>query len=130
MVFDFKKPSGKRIYEKYENGSFFIFLSDGVSEEKIELSKLAEEREEERNAYLGFSADEILDSGEDILAKKLLSDGDPVYSEVKCAMPKITEGAYAFLGGVASWSGVTVNPDGSVIPQQTGRDREPKPISY
>lgn len=128
MVFDFKKPSGKRIYEKYENGSFFIFLSDGVSEEKIELYKLAEEREEERNAYLGFSADEVLDSGEDILAKKLLSDGDPVYSEVKRAMPKLIEGAYAFLGGVASWSGVTVNPDGSVIPQQTGRDRTPNPM--
>lgn len=126
MIFDFKKPSGKRIFEKYENGSFWLCLSDGEIDEELLLYKLAFEAEEKRNIYFGLKSEELLASGKDLLSEKLITYGDPVYSEVKSAMPKIEEGAYAFLGGVASWSGVTVNPDGSIIPQQTGRDRTPK----
>ena len=127
-VCSFKRPSGTSLCELILDGEFVFSLSKSGKTWKIPLYRIGEEDREERNLYLGHTLDEVLASGKDILGEALMRCGDPEYSEVKGAMPKITEKAYAFLGGPSSWAGVTVNADGVVIPQESGRDRNPKPI--
>lgn len=127
-VFEFKRPSGIVLKEVFCDGGFQFYLFMGGEERKICLYKVENEDIEERNLFLGYTAEEVLASGRDILGEKLCANGDPEYSEVKKVMPKITDKAYAFLGGPASWAGVTVEPSGEIIHQASGRDREPKPI--
>ena len=129
MVFEFKrKNSSIALREKLERDGFYFELVKDEVKRRILLYKLIEEEEDARDPYLGYTLSEVMNSGEDLLAKKLCEKGEPDFSEVKKALPKIEEGAYAFLGGPASWAGVTVEPDGSVVHQLSGRDREPRAI--
>ena len=127
-IFEYKRPSGVILAEHYLDGRFFFKLKNGDEERELSMYSLDAECEEVRNVYLGHTKEEVLASGRDILGEKLLSNGDPEYSEVKKALPIITDNQFAFLGGPASWSGVTILPDGSVVHQASGRDRDPKPI--
>lgn len=128
-VFEYKRPlSDTKLSEYFSDFEFYFELVRGESKQKISLYSLNDGEGEKYEPYLGYSLCEVLNSGRDILGEKLLSGGDPEYSAVKTALPKITKKAYAFLGGPASWAGVTVEPDGSIIHQLSGRDREPKPI--
>ena len=127
-VFEFVRHSGLKLSEFLSDNEFFFRLSDGEAQQKISLYKIDEPSDEVRNLYLGHTMEEVLASGKDLLGEELMRDGDPEYSKVKSAMPIVTQKAYAFLGGPASWSGVTVEPDGSVLNQMSGRDREPRPI--
>ncbi|MBE6645428.1 MAG: hypothetical protein E7612_08650 [Ruminococcaceae bacterium] len=127
-IFTYIKPSGARLSECFDSGKFsFKLCYDGVDKELL-LYDVSDESEEDRELYLGHTAEEILASGRDILGEALTKYGDPEYSEVKRVFPKITEKAFSFLSGPSSWAGVTVNTDGTVFPQLSGRDREPKPI--
>lgn len=127
-VFEFKRPSGVILKEIFDDGEFKLFLSMGDYRKEIALYKVGEEEIDERDLFLGYTVDDVLDSGRDILGEALCKYGDPEYSAVRKVMPKITNNAYAFLGGPASWAGVTVEPNGEIIHQASGRDREPKPI--
>ena len=127
-IFEYKRPSGVILAEHYLDGRFFFKLKNGDEERELSMYSLDAECEEVRDVYLGHTKEEVLASGRDILGEKLLSNGDPEYSEVKKALPIITDNQFAFLGGPASWSGVTILPDGSVVHQASGRDRDPKPI--
>ena len=127
-VFEFRRPSGVTLSEYYSDGKYFFKLNSGASSRELSLYSIIPEPRAERSIYLGHTLDEVLDSGRDILGEALLSGGDPVYSEVKKALPEITENAFAFLGGPASWAGLTVLTDGNIVHQASGRDRTPKPI--
>ena len=127
-VFEFTRPSGAMLCEVLSDSEFIFRLFDGDKTREISLYRIGDDVSEERNVYLGHTKEEILGSGRDLLGEELMRDGDPEYSRVKTVMPKITEKAYAFLGGPASWAGVTVEPDGTVVNQASGRDREPRPI--
>ena len=127
-IFEYIRPSGVSLTE-YAAGKkyYFTLTRDGV-EKELSLYEVDCEQCDERDLYLGHTVEEVLASGRDILGEALTKDGDPEYSAVKGVMPKLTEKTYAFLGGPASWAGATVEPDGSVVIQQSGRDREPKPV--
>ena len=127
-IFEFVRHSGLKLSEHLLDNEFFFQISDGECQHKISLYKIDASLCEERDPYLGHTKEEVLACGRDLLGEELMRDGDPEYSKVKRAMPVITEKAYAFLGGPASWAGVTVEPDGSILNQMSGRDREPRPI--
>ena len=127
-IFNYERRNGVTLTECYENGEFYFVHKSASDERKLTLYPINPEPEFVRTPYLGYTEEEVLSSGKDILARKLLEKGDPVYAEVKRAMPKLQNNVYCFLGGPASWAGVTVTTDGSVIHQASGRDREPAPI--
>ena len=127
-IFTYKRPSGVTLTEYYENGEFYFIHSDGQGEKRLSLYTLESPAPFIRNPWLGHTEEEVLASGEDILAKKLLQNGDPDYIEVKKAMPELVNNVYSFLSGTASWSGVTVLTNGDVIHQASGRNRKPSPI--
>lgn len=127
-IFEYTRPSGVSLAE-YASGKKYLFtLTRNGEAKELSLYEVDDNSTDERDPYLGHTVEEVLSSGRDILGEALTKDGDPEYSAVKRVMPKLTEKTYAFLGGPASWAGVTVEPDGSVVIQQSGRDREPKPV--
>ena len=75
--------------------------------------------------YLGYSLEEITRSGSDLLAQKLLADGEVASSMVNGILPSIEKGRYYFLSGRASWHGLILYPDGRVVPQERESLRNP-----
>lgn len=78
--------------------------------------------------YLGYTPDEIIDSGKDLLARSLFAKGEPSYDDVVGVLPQITEKAYCFIGGPASHASPIVDRMGVIYPQRSGRDRKPAPL--
>jgi hypothetical protein len=78
--------------------------------------------------YLGFSPEQVMDSGHDLLGEKLLNSGQPSLAAVKGIIPSLEEGAYCFLSGGAGWSGFTVSMNGNVYPQLSGLDWNPSAL--
>ena len=116
-LFEYKYGLNNTLSELYENGAFYFEYGDEADRRRLRLYSLTKESKQERDVYLGHTKEEVLSSGRDILGEALLKNGDPVYSEVKLAMPEITEKAYCFLGGPASWAGVTVDTCGRIYYQ-------------
>lgn len=125
-IFEITGKSGEKLREVFSENAFYFEFSNGDKIKSLPLYSLDEKCESERNIYLGYTMEEVLASGRDILGEKLIKDGDPDYSEVKKVMPKIEKSAYCFLGSPASWSGVTVDTMGNIFPQESGRDPNPE----
>ncbi len=109
--------------EYYENGEFTFQYSDGETARTLSLYRIGRPCNEERALYCGYTKDEVLSSGRDLLGESLLKNGDPNYGEVKNALPPLFRNTYAVLGGVASVAGLTVDTDGNVYHQLSGRNR-------
>ena len=113
LVFSHSMRSG--ILKEYcENGEFFFKYENGNLDRRLSLYTILRECEDKITPYLGYTPDEILKSGRDVLGEKLIKNGDPSYREVKSALPPITKGGYIVLGGVVSSSGLTVDDSGNV----------------
>lgn len=121
--------------EHFNSGAWSLHLKTRnavFSFSEYELAGLDRE-DEPRSPWNGASPAEILARGTDVLGCGLLEKGEPSYSEVRRLLPPVTRGAYCFLGGAASWSGVTVNTRGQIFPQDStpqdcGTLRQPPPI--
>ena len=136
-VFEIEKKNGDTLKEYYENGSFAMELSLSGIVKRFSMYHVDDiTKEKALNAFGGHTQEELLDSGRDILAEELLQNGDPDFNEVEKILPPVTDGsfdilcgAYSFLSGRASWSGVMVDTqNGNVYPQTVANDRITSPI--
>ena len=109
--------------EYYRDGKFYFLYRDGSKEWTLPLYEIERPQKPSSEYYLGYTKEELLSSGKDLLAKELLKDGDPDYGRVKAALPPITQNAYTILGGISSVAGLTVDADGVVYHQPSGRNR-------
>ena len=116
-LFEYKYGLHHTLCELYEDEGFYFEYGDEADRRRLKLYSLKAESVPQRNIYLGHTMEEVLASGRDILGEELLKNGDPSYSEVKLVMPEITEKSYCFLGGPASFAGVTVDADGKIYHQ-------------
>lgn len=123
-VFEFKTSTGKTISEFIDNKTFKMIYEDKKGKYELDLYSVDDFKEDERDVYIGYTIDEIIASGKDVLGEYLLRNGESDYSEVKKVLPKITKEAYAFLGGPCSWSGLMVYPDGAIYNQPIRQDRK------
>ena len=114
--------------EFYCNGEFFFKYASAEKEYVLSLYEVTEHTESQRIPYFGYTAEQVLKSGRDILGEILTANGEPSYSEVLSALPPITRNCYVMLGGPVSSSGLTVDPDGKVYNQSSGRDKNPAPV--
>ena len=114
--------------ELYENGEFLFKYTSAGAEYVLSLYGVTERTEPQRTPYLGYTAEQVLKRGRDILGERLTENGEPSYQEVLSALPPITRNCYVMLGGPVSSSGLTVDPDGRVYNQSSGRDKNPAPI--
>ena len=126
-VFEFTRTTGGILTEYGDNSHWWVEYTEHEKTRSAELYEINETiTDYSDKLYLGYTLDEIIDSGRDILGEKLSKNGEISYADVKGILPKITEDAYCFLGGAASHAGVTVDTMGVVFPQLSGRDRTPK----
>ena len=136
-VFEIIKKNGDALAEYYENGSFAMELSVNGKVKRLRMYEVNDlTKDKELNAYGGHMAEELLDSGKDVLGEELLKNGEPDFAKVAKILPPITAGAfdilcgaYSYLSGHASWSGVMVDTqNGNVYPQTVANDRITSPI--
>jgi hypothetical protein len=119
------------IFEKNDvsSGAYYYVQEGGKSGEiaKPDFAALGK-KPDESDLYLGLQLEEILNSGEDLLAQKILSKGEPAMEDVADVLPPLTKRQYAVIGSQASWGKVIVMPNGNIVPQETGNDLRPAPI--
>ena len=136
-VFEIINKNGDALKEYYENGSFTMELSIDGKVKPFSMYQVDDlTKEKELNAYGVYTEKELLDSGRDVLSEELLKNGEPNFKEVEKILPPVTGGAfdilcgaYSFLSGRASWSGVMVDTqNGNVYPQTVANDRITSPI--
>ena len=136
-VFEIENKNGDALREYYDNGSFSMELSCNGNLKALSMYHVEDStKEKELNAYGGYTEKELLDSGRDVLGEELLKNGEPDFKQVEKILPSITAGAfdilcgaYSFLSGRASWSGVMVDTqNGNVYPQTVANDRITSPI--
>ena len=121
-IFTYTHRNGS-LSEHYGDGEFYFLYRSDEKEYKLPLYAVDRPVKEYGEYYCGYKKDEVLSSGRDILAERLLTDGDPVYGEVKAALPPVVRNTYTVLGGVSSVAGLTVDGDGRVYHQLSGRSR-------
>lgn len=114
--------------EEYADGGFRFVYRTEEKERILPLYSICRAESEAQNYYCGYTKDEILSSGKDLLAERLLANGDPDYCEVRSALPPITKNTYTVLSGVSSVSGLTVEPDGKIYHQPSGRTTNVSPL--
>lgn len=121
-IFSYTYRDGS-LTETYEDGEFLFLLRDGEKEYRLPLYRIDRPQKEEFRPYCGYTAEAVLSSGRDLLGEYLLQRGDPLYREVKGVLPPITRDTYTVLGGVSSTAGLTVDLEGNVYHQLSGRSR-------
>lgn len=126
-AFSFTRTGGGKLCEYYDGQKWYFEYSDNNNTRAIDIYDIKENSKSYNRLYLGYTVEEVLDSGKDILAEKLLENGEISYREVKGILNPVTKNAFCFLGGTASHAGLTVDTMGLVYPQLSGRDREPSP---
>jgi hypothetical protein len=78
--------------------------------------------------YAGYTYDQVMDSGRDILAEKALEKGEASFETLIGLLPPLRKNAYSFLSGAVGWSGVVVDMQGNIYPQMNGQIARPAPI--
>ena len=118
-VFSHRRPTGDRLREIFEDGR--LWLEYEAEGERREIRLYSDEVREVRSSplYLGHTLDEVMASGRDILGEEMLKNGDPDYGAIEGILPKITDKAYCFIGGIASHASLMVDPFGVVINQRS-----------
>jgi len=126
-IISYKGRNGALV-EHFKDGEFYFVYIDGDSEKTIPLYKTERKAREEIEYYCTYTKDEVISSGRDLIGEHLLKNGDPIYSEVKKALPPIARDTYTVLGGVSSVAGLTVDTEGKVYHQLSGRNRQTSAI--
>ena len=114
--------------EYYQNGAFYFLLQNKEEERVLSLYPIDLKKENERNLYMGYTKEEVLASGRDLLGEKLTEGGDPDYRTVKSVLPPLSKDTYTVLGGIASVAELTVDACGRVYPQISGTNRNSEAI--
>lgn len=121
-IFTYTHRNGS-LSEHYGDGELYFIYKSDEKEYKLSLYAVNRRNKEYGEYYCGYTKDEVLSSGRDILAERLLADGDPVYGDVRAVLPPVVRNTYTVLGGVSSVAGLTVDGDGKVYHQLSGRSR-------
>lgn len=120
-VFSHRRPTGDRLAEFFEDGRLWLeYEADGERRELMLYSDKVEDKAESP-LYLGHTLDEVMASGRDILGEEMLKNGDPDYRAIDGILPRITEKAYCFIGGISSHASLTVDIFGVVRNQPAMR---------
>lgn len=127
QIFSYTQRNGS-LTEYYQNGAFYFLYKNEEAEHKLSLYEINPQKIESNEWYLGYTKEEILASGRDLLGERLTKNGDPNYKEVKSVLPPLSKAAYTILGGVASVAGLTVDSDGVIYTQASGRNRSEQAI--
>ncbi len=123
-----RRPGGG-LRELYRDGTWIMRFEDrsGVADMTCyAVTRL--EAVDARKPWDGQWPGELLRHGRDVLGEALLQKGEPSYEAVRRLLPPVTQGAYCFLSGAASWGGVLVDRQGQIFPQSSGSLRQPDPI--
>ena len=123
QVFSHRRPTGDRLTEIFEDGRLWLEYEADGKEYRIPLYSDKVEEVRSSPLYLGHTLDEVMASGRDILGEQMLKDGDPDYGAINGILPRITEKAYCFIGGIASHASLMVDPFG-VVRNQRSRPTE------
>ena len=126
-IFYYQNRNGS-LTELYRDGGFVFLLKDAEGEHTLPLYQTDFQPGQAKKPYLGYSKEEVMASGRDLLGEALLKNGDPDYAAVKSALPPLVTDTYAMLGGVTSVAGLTVDANGTVFHQLSGRSRTTSPI--
>ncbi len=119
QVFETVRSGGHILREYWDGKDFQMKYSSGDSDTALSMYEPASlGKEEKRIPYGGLTVDAIFASGKDLLTERLLAGGEPSYQKVEALLPKVEEGAYAFLGGAASWSGIELDAASGVLYSQ------------
>jgi len=121
-TFEYKRTSGGALTEHFDGKLWWLEYTEGDKKHTLPMYEPFAKADEPKAPYLGYTLDEVMDSGTDILGQKLTEGGEVKYEDVIGALPKITERAYSFIGGPASHSNMTVDTRGAVYRQLSGRD--------
>jgi hypothetical protein len=119
------------VLERFQGEESFIIIFDNgkLTEYKKYGPGIPDGADSSKQLYFGLSADQVLDSGHDLLGEKLLGTGNqPSMAAIKGILPPLEKNAYCFLSGGAGWSGFTVSLDGAVYPQLSGLAWQPSPL--
>lgn len=107
-----------KIKDKFNCGQWSLQIGDF----EYNTYSLAELNNDEGcGDYCGFSLENLFKSGRDILAEKLLENGEPDFLEVKNCIPPINNGAYLILGAPSAWHNLTVGVETGEIYPHTKR---------
>jgi len=79
--------------------------------------------------YLSHTLQQVLDAGDDLLARELLASGPPTFERVKGVLPEINSGRYLCLAGPITWQGLTVDTRGWVYAQEPAVVQVPHPTA-
>ena len=118
-VFEITRSRKDILREIWSDGAFEIEFVSADKKQKLFIYRPTDfGKETARMPYGGMTSETVLASGEDLLTKKLLADGEPSYQKVESLLPKVEEGAYAFFGGAVSWSGIELDLTSGVLYSQ------------
>lgn len=110
--------SGRKLSESRDDGIWKIRFENHGKVYILNAYALSQlESPGDVNVYNEIS----LRDGHDLPGGKLLAEGEPSYADVQRLLPPITDKAYCFLSGAASWGGVLIDRQGRIFPQD-GRD--------
>ncbi len=121
-TFEYQRATGATISEHFDGKSWWLEFTDGGKKRVIPMYEVGEDAKDEPTPYLGHTLKQVQASGPDLLGRELMARGEVQYSDVIGALPRLTEGAYCFIGGPASHSNMTVDTRGAVYRQLSGRD--------
>ena len=75
--------------EQYRDGKFFFLYREGDDEYTLPLYDATRGTRGGEGYYLGYTKEEVLASGRDLLGEALLSKGEPTYEEVAGVLPPL-----------------------------------------
>ena len=107
-----------KIKDKFNCGQWSLQIGDF----EYNTYSLAELNNDEGcGDYCGVSLENLFKNGRDILAEKLLENGEPDFLEVKNCIPPINNSAYLILGAPSAWHNLTVGVETGEIYPHTKR---------
>ena len=87
-IFYYQNRNGS-LTELYRDGGFVFLLKDAEGEHTLPLYQTDFQPGQAKKPYLGYSKEEVMASGRDLLGEALLKNGDPDYAAVKSALPPL-----------------------------------------
>jgi len=120
--YDYNSYSNSAVIEQTEHGihNFICCVNNKTSFYNAYTHESLMTSTQNHKLYMGFTPEEVLDSGRDILAEKILCHGELNYKTVAETLPVLNQDTYCFLGGEASQSSVCVNHLGQIFSQYGG----------
>lgn len=107
-----------KINEIFNDGVWSVEIGDVVYR-MYSLAQLF--KNEDKPDFFGYTPDALFKSGRDLLAEKLLQNGEPDFEAVKNSILPLKNGAYMILGAPSTWHNLTVGIETGEIFPHTNR---------